>query len=328
VIRADNAKNRGALPNLIVIGAMKSGTSSLHYYLGRHPEVQMSQPKELHFFVDASCFDPDRYLLAKGETAPLRGDGNWHRGVDWYKRHFDPDSSVRGESTVAYSFPWYPGTPQRMAQVLPEARLLFIVRNPIERMISHYHAYQQAGREHRDIDEVLRAPNSQYLAASRYRTILDGFIGEFERKQLMVVRQDHLMVRRRDTLKSIFGFLGVEPSYWSEEMNVIRNQFESKGWALRAAERFARAPFARPVAQRIPAAVKARVESALTTSRPESERAILTDATRSWLLGHLEPEIRGIEELTGWNLDSWRRLHAHTERVGVSPAQHPTAPGP
>ncbi|HYH61750.1 MAG TPA: hypothetical protein VD766_07780, partial [Solirubrobacterales bacterium] len=97
------SRHRGALPNLIVIGAMKSGTSSLHFYLGLHPGIQMSQPKELHFFIDAASFEPDPFVLAPGETAPLRGDGNWHRGEDWYRRFFDPSSPIRGESTVAYS---------------------------------------------------------------------------------------------------------------------------------------------------------------------------------------------------------------------------------
>src|SRR6187399_2211355 len=64
---------RGALPNLIVIGAQKCGTSGLHYYLSLHPEIWMSRPKELNFFLE---------------------ERNWPRGVDWYRDHFDPDARV------------------------------------------------------------------------------------------------------------------------------------------------------------------------------------------------------------------------------------------
>src|SRR6266480_7909195 len=72
----------GALPNLIVLGAQKCGTSGLHYYLSLHPEVWMSRPKELNFFLE---------------------ERNWNRGVDWYRRHFDPDARVRGEASPNYT---------------------------------------------------------------------------------------------------------------------------------------------------------------------------------------------------------------------------------
>ena len=68
----------GALPNLVVIGAQKCGTSGLHYYLSLHPEVSMSRPKELNFFIE---------------------ERNWPRGADWYRRHFDAGARVRGESS-------------------------------------------------------------------------------------------------------------------------------------------------------------------------------------------------------------------------------------
>src|ERR687894_2292944 len=73
---------RHALPNLIVIGAQKCGTSVLHYYLSLHPEVSMSRPKELNFFIE---------------------ERNWPRGLDWYKSQFDGDARVRGEASPNYT---------------------------------------------------------------------------------------------------------------------------------------------------------------------------------------------------------------------------------
>jgi hypothetical protein len=75
---ANGAAGPGALPNLLILGAQKCGTSGLHYYLGLHPEVSMSKPKELNFFIE---------------------ERNWTRGTDWYKRHFDASATVRGESS-------------------------------------------------------------------------------------------------------------------------------------------------------------------------------------------------------------------------------------
>src|SRR5215210_6346576 len=97
----------GALPNLVVIGAQKCGTSGLHYHLGLHPEVSMSKPKELNFFI---------------------GERNWPRGEDWYRRHFDPNAKVRGEASPNYTaFPQHVGVPERMASMVPDAKLIYVL---------------------------------------------------------------------------------------------------------------------------------------------------------------------------------------------------------
>src|SRR5205085_12476815 len=72
----------GALPNLIVIGAQKCGTSGLHYYLSLHPEISVSTPKELNFFI---------------------AERNWPLGLDWYRSHFDAEARVRSEASPNYS---------------------------------------------------------------------------------------------------------------------------------------------------------------------------------------------------------------------------------
>src|SRR5215210_59230 len=80
--RAKRGGTQGALPNLIVIGGLKCGTTSLHHYLNLHPEVGMSRPKELNFFVE---------------------ELNWGLGADWYRGHFPPDRAVRGETSPHYT---------------------------------------------------------------------------------------------------------------------------------------------------------------------------------------------------------------------------------
>src|SRR5213078_5271544 len=84
----------GALPSLVVIGAQKCGTSGLHYYLSLHPEVSMSRPKELNFFIV---------------------ERNWPRGTEWYAAHFEPRANVRGESSPNYTaYPQHQGVAERM----------------------------------------------------------------------------------------------------------------------------------------------------------------------------------------------------------------------
>ncbi len=96
-----------ALPNLVVIEAMKCGTSAVHRHLDGHPQIAMCGPKELNFFVGP-------------EDAQA---GNWYRGLDWYAGHFDASAPVRGESSPGYTSPAHPGVAGRMASVLPAARL-------------------------------------------------------------------------------------------------------------------------------------------------------------------------------------------------------------
>ena len=99
-----------ALPNLIVIGAQKCGTSGLHYYLSLHPEVSMSDPKELNFFI---------------------AERNYPRGIEWYSRHFDPAARCRGESSPNYTaYPQHLGVPERMAAAVPDAKLEEFLKCP------------------------------------------------------------------------------------------------------------------------------------------------------------------------------------------------------
>src|SRR4051812_3312851 len=115
------------LPNLIVIGAKKSGTTSLYVYLDAHPEISMTRDKELNFFVE---------------------ERNWSRGLGWYGEQFDAGAPVRGEASPYYTaLPHHRGVPERMASVIPDARLVYMVRDPIARLLSHYDMGVARGRE-------------------------------------------------------------------------------------------------------------------------------------------------------------------------------------
>ncbi|MBW1859792.1 MAG: sulfotransferase domain-containing protein, partial [Deltaproteobacteria bacterium] len=117
------------------IGALKCGTTSLHYYLGLHPEISMSREKELYFFVK-EC--------------------NWYKGVDWYKSHFSGQSRIYGECTPIYTaYPVYRGVAERMHGVVPGAKLIYVVRDPIDRLVSHYVHACEMGREDRGIEGAL-----------------------------------------------------------------------------------------------------------------------------------------------------------------------------
>jgi len=208
----------GALPNLVVIGAMKCGTSSVHHYLDLHPEVAMSRPKELNFF-----FGPDDDAAAPG-ARPDWAQGNWDRGPGWYASRFDPAAVVRGEASPGYTSPSYPQVAGRMAELIPGARLVYAVRDPIDRAISQYWHHWREGAETRTPEQALLDPDSQYVARGRYAERLAPFLatGAFEGR-ILVVAQEQFRDERRRTLGRLFAFAGVDERFWSPAMGERRN---------------------------------------------------------------------------------------------------------
>lgn len=191
------------LPNFLVIGAAKAGTTSLYEYLRRHPEVFVAGTKELNFFV---------------------GDQNWVRGRAWYERQFDGAGKAVaiGEISPRYAmYPVHDGVPRRVAGILPEARLIYLVRHPVERMRSHYLDGVIYGAETSPIDEaLLRKP--VYLSASRYALQIEQYLAHFPSTRLLVVTAEAFRAARGPTLRRIFEFLGADPSWQSD---VLRQEF-------------------------------------------------------------------------------------------------------
>ncbi len=199
-----------ALPNLVVIGAMKCGTTALHRLLDKHPQIAMSDPKELNFFfgpVDATGGKQSGMSPAKAEQLGWTR-GNWHRGVEWYAHHFPP-AAVRGESSPGYTSPDHPEVAARMAAVLPTARLVYLVRDPIDRALSQYRHHVAEGTERRPVGEALLDPSSQYVARGLYYERLRPFLAHYDRASITVVRQEQLRARPGATLRSLHRVLGL-----------------------------------------------------------------------------------------------------------------------
>jgi hypothetical protein len=215
------------LPTFIVIGAMKGGTTSLFHYLDEHPQVHMSPLKEVDFFVEES---------------------NWGRGFDWYARQFEGAGAATtaiGEASTLYTkYPQYRGVPERIRQHLPDARLIYVVRDPIARLRSHYQHRTLIGSERRPIAEAVAA-DPTYIDTSRYGMQLERYLEHFPREQIQIITSEDLRSRRAETLAAVFGFIGVDASfvppsieqefYKTEE----RAQYPSIAWKVRKlAKRF------------------------------------------------------------------------------------------
>ena len=291
------------LPNLLVIGAMKCGTSSLHRYLGLHPEIAMSRSKELNFFL------PPESGQDGGAGDLLLERSSCDRGIDWYAQQFEP-APIRGESSVAYSFPWFEKVADDAARALGgdsgPTRLIYVVRDPIERMLSHHRQF--AARDRRPVAEALLDPDGPYLRASSYATALAPFIESFGRDSLLVLDQARLRDDRERAMAEAFTFLGVDPDFSSPQMASESNVSSGKGPVFRTVERLRSSGPGSAVASRLPKRIRHSAERALRRDSGESGNGVssLEPAQRARLAEMLEPEIAGLERITGWDLAGWR----------------------
>jgi hypothetical protein len=183
------------LPNFVVIGAMKAGTVSLRHNLDEHPDVFLGRGGRF------------------GEPNFFTAEYNWPRGRGWYESLFDGagQAAAIGECSPSYTMaPAFRGVPERMAQVVPDARLIYLVRDPIARMRSMYMHQVSAGRERRRAEAALL--DDRYLGPSLYGFQLAAFLGHFDRRQVLVVASEVLRDRPREALTAVFGHLEVDPA--------------------------------------------------------------------------------------------------------------------
>jgi len=274
----------GALPNLIVIGAQKCGTSVLHYYLSLHPEVSMSKPKELNFFIE---------------------ERNWPRGLDWYKAQFDAEATVRGEASPNYTaYPQHEGVPERMHSVVPEAKLIFMVRDPLERIAAHWvHNYAKR-REKGTLAETLAHPNTSYLNRSKYAMQLERFLALYPKQQVMVFQQSELRLQRMETLRKVFEFVGVDPDFTHPRFEQERHQTSGKTRATRLAvrlEKLGRSRRGRLIPSNFWLVLDDRLPLRRAIKRPDV-RASLPPAA----LAELRADGERLRELTGRDFANWK----------------------
>ncbi len=196
------------LPDFVVIGAQKAGTTSLHGALGQHPRVMLPAAKEVHYFTLHS-----------------------EQPLSWYAAQFaDADAEqLCGEATPYYLF--HPAVPARLARCLPDARLIVLLRDPVARTLSHYFHAVRRGNECLPLSEALDAEPTRldgaetallspggvhlahqrlsYVARSRYEQQLPRFEAWRQQERLLVLRSEDLFIKPQPTLAQVLGFLGL-----------------------------------------------------------------------------------------------------------------------
>jgi sulfotransferase family protein len=272
------------LPNFLIIGAAKGGTTSLYEYLRAHPQVFMSTPKELRFFTV---------------------EHEWDRGLDWYEAQFADagDALAVGEASVAYSrAPHYDGVPERIAKVLPDVRLVYVLRDPIERMRAQYQQHVLAGREHRPIESAL-LEDSYNLDTSRYAMQIERYLEHVPWDRLLTITSEDLRERRAATLRAVHRFIGVREDWRPPNLDEEFNTWRETRTVRPVDEKLRKLPGYRGIAQLLPMPVK-RLKHWLTTKgmQPEPEVSI---GLRCRLEGQLRDDVRRLYAYMQPGFDGW-----------------------
>jgi hypothetical protein len=283
-------KRHAQLPNLIIIGGLKCGTTSIHHYLGLHPEVQMSKPKELNFFAR---------------------EMNWDLGLDWYASRFDDRFKVRGESSPHYTnLPRFEGVPERIEQHCPDARLLYMVRDPIKRILSHWVHATGAGYETREMVATLSEPDSSYITRSMFWMQLQPYLERFDRAQIEIVTQEELQREREETMRRAFAFAGVDETFTSEQFDREWEKSSAKhGDKYQLMEKLIKLPGFRSFDRnfdRLPESMRWIVEKVVhDPDKPPAEKPKLPDDLFETIRGRFSEDVAGLQKFAGREFTGW-----------------------
>lgn len=201
-----------ALPQFLIIGAQKCGTSSLYSYLIQHPEVLASTRKEVGFFSE-----------------------KYEKGSSWYRARFPSLQEINsgficGEATPEYFF--HPHAARRIHELLPDIRLILLLRNPVDRAISHYYHSVKKGHEDLTLEDALNAEEERitdameemvrdenaysvdwqrysYKSRGIYCTQLQRYYDYFDREQILIIPSKELFESSGPVMKKIQSYLGI-----------------------------------------------------------------------------------------------------------------------
>ena len=195
------------MPNFLIIGAMKSGTTALYYYLEQHPEIYMSPVKEPNFF-------------SSQEPANV-ADTVTHIGT--YQHLFRGASGEKAIGEASHSYLYEPGAAAEIRRYIPEAKLIAILRNPIERAYSHFLHMVRSGTEPlNDFAQALQEEvagihkertGQDYIGRGLYYDQLERYFGTFPREQIRVYLYEDLSDAPIRTVQDAFRFLEVDDSF-------------------------------------------------------------------------------------------------------------------
>lgn len=280
------------LPDFIIGGPPRSGTTSLFRHMEQHPQICVSSVKEPWFFTTPG--DQKRF-----RTVPRARPTRW----SWYEDLFAHcgDDLIKGEGSTVYFYA--PGTPGLIHAAAPDVRLIFVLRDPIDRVYSHY-LHDLRSRRLPPFEKMIDRDHPRlafYLDVSRYRVHLERFRETFSPDQILVLFLEDLRDRAGETIRRAYEFVGADPSFVPDELGVARNTAVKPRSRL-VGRIFSPRPLPWPALHRPWRSIAAAVRRVNTV---KIDSVVVPEWRRS-LLPALADDIERLEAMLGRRLDAWK----------------------
>lgn len=293
------------LPNLILIGAQKSGSTAVYDWLSQHPDIYGNPAmKDFPFFCKPEYFD---------------------KGLDWFASHF---KGHRDEPIVLHGYVHYLFLADEVAQRLkdfnPDLKLIVLLRNPVERAFSGYLQARKTGNEHTaSFEDAITADQAgslhtlrdkvdrSYLSHGLYARQLEAYFRYFPREQIHLELYDAVRSEPAECCARLFRFIGVDPEFRPQ----LRRKNVYGKPRIAALERAVQKGLPRGLVHKlIPLSLRTRLRQALrTVNTVPTDKPVMNPATRSQLADFYRDEITRLESLTGIDLQSWQAADPATK---------------
>ena len=299
-------------PNFFLIGAMKSGTTSLYHYLNQHPDIFFPENKEPHYFA------------FKDDPEICKGPGDDERFKDMIVRDYDAylelykkadHQSVIGDASAMYIY--YGRSAKEIHDFNPDAKILVILRNPVERALSSYKHLLRDDRETiMDFQEALDAESERvannfmpiwfYQKAGLYGEQLAPFVDLFG-DQVKILLYDDLVKDQQGTIAEIFRYLGVDDTFMpatGEKFNIsgipksrVLHSLTNNHYGVK-----------KMVTSLMPKSFRNKVKSRVNQMNIDRHSVEMSQSARANLAKYFQDDIRKLETLTGRDLSHWLKV--------------------
>jgi sulfotransferase family protein len=215
--------NRYQLPDFIIVGAMKAGTTSLHYILNQHNNVFIPGGEIYFFDIDDIQQHPDFFIDGSGQWIFHDYDQQYHHYLEWYHHFFRHavDGQLVGEDSTTYMASGK--APPRIAKLLPDVKLIFMLRDPVTRAYSHYWHLVNSGRAIYDFESTLRHTPGTILQRGYYKEQIWRFMQYFPKHQLKFIVFEEFTRNIQTMVDSVCVFLGLPTTVNTRAVDTHRN---------------------------------------------------------------------------------------------------------
>ena len=267
-------------PDFIIVGAMRAGTTTLYNLLQTHPDISMSRKKETDFFVKSK---------------------NWKHGQGWYSQQFDAEKPIRGEASPNYTkCTVFKGVPERIRELCPDVKIIYVVRDPVARAVSHFNHMQVHRPDKISPDGSIDEHHYQLLRdTSAYALQIKPYVSQFPRENILILDFDLLSSDVQGAMDKVCDFIDAKRLVVKEQ--VIKNSSA----ALNKIPQYAISLSRHPLVQSIPPEMREWVKKRLVRRSSSRTLVKIDPEIPKRLKRDLQEDIIEFQTITEHRFPSW-----------------------